>query len=484
MTTAPHRLRQLAQALTIAALLAATPWMGTACKPEHTGPGGPLTFSRDSVIFDTLFTTVASPTERLLVFNNSNSDITVTTLRVGRGDGSPFKLICNGVKGQLHRDVIVPARDSIYLFFDMQTAGNGDVTDELVLELADGQTQRITLFANVIDAYFYRKDTLPCGPTRLPNDKPVVIDDILYVPQCATLTIDPGTKVYFTSRNINYNFLSQIKVDGTIRAEGNPAAPILFTNFRLVAGYQEASNQWLGLYLAAQSSDNLFQFCEIRNSVVGFIVDSLSANAAAPKLTLSNVEVHNVSNYGIYALGRTRNYGVLPTIAATNLLIYDVGQAALLTAGGWGQYVNCTFGLYGFKFRRALPAVVTVNWAKDTANNILPFDTRVVMQNCILYGTEDEEFGTDLIADALAEFSFTNCLIRSKDRTAADFPGANNLVNQDPLFNNPAEGDFALKASSPALGAGDPTNAPTVDLLNRPRPANTPAIGALEQAEE
>ena len=59
--------------------------------------------------------------------------------------------------------------------------------------------------------------------------------------------------------------------------------------------------------------------------------------------------------------------------------------------------------------------------------------------------------------------------------------GAGNLCG-DPRFVRPAwgeEGDYHLQAGSPAINAGTPNGAPTVDLENRPRDAQ-PDIGAYE----
>ena len=51
-----------------------------------------------------------------------------------------------------------------------------------------------------------------------------------------------------------------------------------------------------------------------------------------------------------------------------------------------------------------------------------------------------------------------------------NYPGIGNL-DTDPLFINPANGDFRLKPNSPAINAGDPniTNLPATDLAGQPR---------------
>lgn len=64
----------------------------------------------------------------------------------------------------------------------------------------------------------------------------------------------------------------------------------------------------------------------------------------------------------------------------------------------------------------------------------------------------------------------------------AGFAGNNRNVCANPVFINPAAGDFHIQASSPAKGAGTSIGAPANDLDCVARP-NPPAIGAYEPGE-
>lgn len=69
-----------------------------------------------------------------------------------------------------------------------------------------------------------------------------------------------------------------------------------------------------------------------------------------------------------------------------------------------------------------------------------------------------------------------HCLFDAK----GDWQGDNQVIG-DPMFVDPAHGDFHLKPGSPALGAGSADAAPATDLDGQPRPAGKGVdIGACE----
>jgi hypothetical protein len=53
---------------------------------------------------------------------------------------------------------------------------------------------------------------------------------------------------------------------------------------------------------------------------------------------------------------------------------------------------------------------------------------------------------------------------------AAVLTGAHNLTSGDPRFLDPANNNFSLSASSPAIDAADPAATDTIDIVGTSRP--------------
>jgi len=70
----------------------------SSCQKEHESDsnGRLLSFSTDTVAFDTIFTSIGSPTKNLRVYNTTNDRIIVSSIRLAGGENSGFRLNING----------------------------------------------------------------------------------------------------------------------------------------------------------------------------------------------------------------------------------------------------------------------------------------------------------------------------------------------------------------------------------------------------
>jgi hypothetical protein len=154
------------------------------------------------VRFDSLFSTVLSPTQRLWIYNPHAHPVRLARIFLEKGEQSPFSFIWNGLPGPILTNVELPGRDSVQVFLSLRDTVLYDQVreDELVLEVVGGEVQRVPLRATLIAAYVYRDFGFDSLMLSLPADKPVVIDGYFYVGPMGVLRIPAGAKLYFSGR--------------------------------------------------------------------------------------------------------------------------------------------------------------------------------------------------------------------------------------------------------------------------------------------
>ena len=72
---------------------------------------GNLDFSQDTVIFDTVFTSVGSTTQRLKIYNRSNQNLRVDEIELMGGENSPFRINVDGISGIQYSNLEIEGND-------------------------------------------------------------------------------------------------------------------------------------------------------------------------------------------------------------------------------------------------------------------------------------------------------------------------------------------------------------------------------------
>ena len=94
------------------------------------------------------------------------------------------------------------------------------------------------------------------------------------------------------------------------------------------------------------------------------------------------------------------------------------------------------------------------NWYEDVYGNIqLRPLVRAEFNNCIIYGSMEEELLMDRNDMAAFDCQFNSCLVRTRADIAA--MSANTIVNEDPLFASADDDDYRLRRKSPAREKAD-----------------------------
>lgn len=488
---------------------------------ETVASTGSLEFSKDTVYLDTIFSNIGSSTYNLKVYNRSDEDINIPTVRLAEGEASNYRLNVDGIPGKVFENVQILAKDSIFIFiettFDVNNLPTNPkeflYTDQLLFD-SGGNEQKVELVTLVKDAVFLFPEKYPDGsyeainlgtdedpfPVKgfyledneltFTNEKPYVIYGFAAVPSNKTLTVEAGARVHFHN-------LSGIIVEenGTLKTMGEKSNDpelmeneVIFEGDRLEPGFSDIPGQWYAIWLRSGSVNNEFKFTTIKNSTFGIRMEN-------SPLSLKNVQIYNSTNIGLLAIHSA--------IDGENMVINNSGQSSLaIQLGGSYTFRHCTFANYWTEGFRSFPTVVIANYAEyfdgsSTVTEVLDLIAANFI-NCIIYGNERREFGLLKDDQAIFNFKFENSLVHFEDPTGEfsndplyDFTNAalypETKFNIDPVFQDTELNNFNIESgTSGADGIGKPGVLPTEDLNGTTRgnsQLDPPDAGAYESIE-
>lgn len=474
----------------------------TACKRDFFAESGPglLTFSNDTIIFDTVFTTVGTTTQVLKVYNNNNNPVTISTIDLSSMQSSAvYRINVDGVSGTHAENIKIAANDSLYIFVEATVnplSGSNSpflITDSLLFR-TNGTLQDVDLVAYGQNAHFYTphdnlffiegKDTTNykyhsiSEPTTWSNDLPHVIYGYVIIEPQAELTIEAGAQIYFHKNSgilVGNPLLAN--EGGTLIVAGELGNEVSFQGDRLDAWYADVAGQWDRIWFTPGSVENKVDYAIIRNGTIGLHADTLGGSSEAV-LTVSNTLIENMSDIGILGQGTH--------IEGYNNVITDCGRYTLvLNIGGNYDFTHCTFANYWSQNVRNTASILLNNYYED-ANGIIqhrPLE-QANFTNCILTGSFAGELELQESPQASFNYLFDHCLLKIHPDSSLSNLNHNNsslTSNSDLLFISIANRDFQLHQLSSAIDAGT-TSEFGADILGNLR-TGTPDIGAYEKVD-
>jgi hypothetical protein len=457
------------------------------CKKDHiiTDSSAKLEFSTDTVLFDTVFTTVGSTTYQLIVHNPNNGKIVISKIRLAGGTASSFRINIDGVACTEAEDIEIEAEDSLYIFVKVTVDPNNSssplvISDSILFE-TNGNLQQVQLIAWGQDAYYQTPDTYIQGfpPYSVidcdavwKNDKPHVIYGYAVIDSACTLTIEEGTQIY-----MHNNAILWVYQDGTLKVKGSLGNPVVFQGDRLEPYYKDVPGQWGRIWIM-RGSKNEIDHAILKNGIVGIHVDTLPDNCHEPALKISNTIIENMSAAGMLLQGTW--------VEAENCVVANCGQyGVILNIGGQYDFRHCTFANYWTYSTRQTPSLVLNNWYEDVYGTIQhrPL-TKAYFGNCIIYGAVTEEMLLDSLNGGIFKYNFDHCLLKTAINTSDVNHFTNCLVNSDPAFSNVTMNDYSLTTTSAAIDKGLSSIATLVpfDILRHNRMNDVaPDLGAYEK---
>jgi len=472
------------------------------CKKERftTDASDKLEFSTDTLRFDTVFTQVGSATRILKIYNRHKQSIRISRIYLANGAASRFNLNVDGIPGDLHENIEIAPKDSLYIFAEVTVNPNEPpgsspfvLDEELVFE-TNGNTQKV-----ILEAWGQNAVYLPSrfggggvagygcngGEWVWDDPRPYVIYGVVVIDEC-TVRIPAGTRVYVhgglakqvtDSAVYRYNdgYLAFVG-SGKLIVEGTLDKPVIFESDRLESEFDDEPGQWTGIWLQENTKGHQINHCIIRNSIIGVRVDS------AADLNIRNTRIYNTSNSGLI--------GVHAKITAENCLFYNnTGFSIQLEYGGNYNFTYCTaasYGVDGVTLRMGNALCLDA-----TCASFVSYPLRARFQNCILFGSRADQITLfDRLNDPFQfDYQFKNCIVRVRDLIKSDATPeflvycdpCLNATNQDTIFLDPNRDEYHLDTlHSIANRYAAPVIGISTDLDGKARDAGKPDAGCFE----
>lgn len=425
-----------------------------------------LAFDQDTVIFDTLFSTVGSVTKRLKVYNPNDNAIQISSIGLAGESQSPYTLYLQGIEGKSFQNQQILGGDSLLMLvevlIDPQDQDLPFLVKDSILFETNGNRQDVDLVSWGQDANFLGDSVIACNTTWTAA-RPYVLYQSILIDSLCQLNIEPGTQIY-CDQNVS------IFVKGSISAMGTALDTITFRNSRLDKAYQDAPGQWGGILFLEGSHGNALDHVRIRNAETGIRLGSPDPDQI-PDLILSHSKIENMLSFGILAFNSD--------LSATNTLVNNCGTyAAAHFAGGNYSYEHCTFANFPFDFSDQQECFVISDNLELADGSSLINDLNLVLRNSIVWGDKDNEILTSSSGQSQIVLDISSSVLKT-DQTSFDING--NLLNEEPKFKNAFLFDYQLDTLSPIRDKGTPSSI-LDDLLGIMRD-NLPDPGAYERVE-
>ncbi len=409
-----------------------------------------LIFSTDTVQFDTVFTDIKTITHSFKVYNPYEEAIMIDEVRLEGGENSQYKINVDGSSDYEFRNVTINPKDSIFIFIEGKLKKGlinkpFEIKDSIIFR-SGIKTQKVILRAFGQDVVTLTREKIKT--TTFTADKPYLINDYLVVDSTETLTIEPGSKLYFNNK-------ARLVVFGNIKVNGTIKEPVSFSGIRMEKFYADKPGQWDRIHLMPSSGDNVFNNAIIKNSIIGLYVDSCS-NKQNQKTIIKNTTINNVSKFGLLAEDSR--------IDVINSIFGNCGfHSVALTLGGIYNFYHCTIAnYYNIKFR-STGALFLNNYFMENNKAIVGEVFEANFYNTIITGANSNELDYDFNDNEKDKnknnysYHFTNCLIRvNKDKINDKDNCKDCILNKKPEFLDTKKSNFNIDfEKSPCKGAAN-----------------------------
>ncbi|MNJ90784.1 hypothetical protein D3C87_84220 [compost metagenome] len=455
------------------AILTALSLSNSSCKKKNLFGDGNLSFSNDTLIFDTVFTTIGSTTKYFKIYNPQKKSLKISNVQLMGGSNSPFKLNLDGLQGTQFSDIEIASGDSLFCFVEVKLSVNGQnlpvIVEDSVRFITNGEEQYVKLAVWGQDMYYhfsnFTTNDLDTNEGTWPNDKPHVIYNRAFVDSAKTLNIIGGTKIYLHKGAILWNY------KGTLNIDGDYNNKVTIQGDRLEASYKDVPGQYYGVYFQ-EARPSMVDNVVIKNSIAGIHIDSRDPAFTQTTVTISNTEILNSASYGLFLFNGPKVYG-------ENILVHSSGVHSLLVIQGADFTFNqCNFLGYGAGEGSTAAVGLSNHYTNAQGTTFIAQMPNANFNNCVIYGSSGEQLAIDTIQTGSLNlnFNFRNSVILKNNLSNPMFQSC---TAANPLFINTGQDNFKFYSSSSLSNNANPAYTTAMDILGQGR-GTPPDIGVYD----
>ena len=431
-----------------------------------TDPGYQLTFSTDTIAFDTVFTSIGSVTERFLVRNQNPNALIIERIYLGSGQDSPYSITVSGYESNSVENQQILGNDSLLVLVSVKIDPSEEslpfVVRDSIVFITNGNVQDVKLQSWGQNAHFIGNAVLDCD-TQWAPDLPYFLYGSILVDSLCELRIEKNVRVFST-------FDTFIFVKGSMVVNGESDERVIFRNERLEPQYENIPGQWGGIIFLEGSNNNYFQYADIRNVQYGVRLGTPDQDSI-PDIILKNVRIENSAVAGIAAFNSD-------LLAENSLINTSTGYVVGNFAGGYYTYNHCTIANIPVTFFSGQAAsVITDNLDLEDGSNLYN-PLHLSISNSIIWGYFEEEIVLDLLEPDNSQIKTRNSILKTSLNI---FGGDGTLLSTEPdfmQFEDPNNYDYTPDSLSPAINNATGSEM-GIDLFGSLRDS-LPDIGPIE----
>ncbi|MDR1980758.1 MAG: hypothetical protein LBQ39_03940 [Tannerellaceae bacterium] len=380
-----------------------------------TNPAHQLTFSVDTLAFDTVFTAVGSATRQFMVYNANKEALLIESIGLA-GERTGFRINVDGRAGESFSGIRIGGKDSMYVFVEVTVDPTGKdqplLVEDHVAFTVNGVTKSVLLQAYGQDVHLFKGGVVMTKDTLLTGKRPFLVYDSVVVNAGVTVTIEKGASFHMHNE-------ARWIVAGTIKAFGTREEPVTFRGDRLdklleELPYDLVPGQWGRMIFKAESYDNEMEYVAVRNGIGGLVFEASTPERS--KLKITNSQITNMDDNLLSAVNCR--------IEAVNTELTNATGSVVALTGGSYRFIHCTVANYMRIKRRKAACLTLANVVEETGDGGVVktgFPLDAVFDNCIIDGSYSA--GTDslggeldirLEGDAAARYLFNHCVVKTK----------------------------------------------------------------------